>query len=66
MQDITFNNYIYFYLLENLIAFINHKQYLIINAKYYSSRMNNVHMMSPADMSASTQSHMANIILFEF
>ena len=44
-----------FNLLENLIAFINHKSYLITNAKYYSSRMNNVHTMSPANMSAAMQ-----------
>ena len=53
---LSFNNDIYiFSLLENLVAFINHKYYLIINTKYYSSRMNNVHTMSPADMLAAPQ-----------
>ena len=47
--------YIYFFnLLENFIAFINHKYYLIINAKYYSSTMNNAHT-SPANLSAAPQ-----------
>ena len=56
MWHISFNNDIYiFNLLENFIAFINHKHYLIINTKYYSSRVNNAHTMSPADMSAALQ-----------
>ena len=56
MQHISFNNDIYiFNLLENLIAFINHKHYLIINTKYYSLRMNNAHTMSPANMLATLQ-----------
>ena len=56
MQHTLFNNDIYiFNLLENLIAFINYKHYLIINAKYYSSRMNNVHSMSLTNMLAAPQ-----------
>ena len=67
MWHILFNNDIYFNLLENLIAFINHKHYLIITTKYYSSRVNNVHTMSPADMlAAPTKVVWPNRILFEF
>ena len=41
-----------FNLLENFADIINHNHILIISAKYHSSNMNNVHIMSPADMSA--------------
>ena len=44
-----------FNLLKNLNSFINVKQSQIINAKYYSSRMNNAHTMSLANMSAAPQ-----------
>ena len=47
--------YIYFSLLEILVDINNHKHYLIINAKYHSSKINNVHTMSLANMSAALQ-----------
>ena len=56
MWHISFNNDIHiFNLLENLIAFINHKHYIIINTKNYSSRVNNAHTMSLANMLAAPQ-----------
>ena len=44
-----------FNLLENFVDIINYKHYLIISIKYHSSNMNDVHTMSPADMSAALQ-----------
>ena len=41
-----------FSLLEILVDINNNKHYLIINAKYQSSKMNNVHTMSLANMLA--------------
>ena len=44
---------IYFFnLLEILVDIINHKHYLVTNAKYHSSKINNAYTMSPANMSA--------------
>ena len=45
----------YLSLLEILVDINNHKHYLIINAKYHSSKINNAHTMSPADMLAAPQ-----------
>ena len=39
-------------LLEILVDIINHKHYLVTNAKYHSSNINNAHTMSLANMSA--------------
>ena len=55
MWYIMFHKYIYFSLLEILVDINNHKHYLIINAKYHNSKINNVHTMSLADMSATLQ-----------
>ena len=56
MQNVIFSKYIYtFNLLEILVNIINHKHYLIANAKYHSSKINNLHTMSLADMSAAPQ-----------
>ena len=52
MQNIIISNYIYSGLLEILININNHKHYLIINAKFHSSMINNAHTMSPADILA--------------
>ena len=50
-----FSNYIYSSLLEILVDINNCKHYLIINAKFHSSKINNVHTMSPASMLAAPQ-----------
>ena len=57
MWYIIFSKYIYIYfsLLEILVDINNHKHYLIINAKYHSSKINNAHTMSLANMSAAPQ-----------
>ena len=55
MWNIIFSKYIYFNLLEILVYISNHKHYLIINAKFHSSKINNAHTMSLADMSAAPQ-----------
>ena len=55
MQYIVFSNYIYSSLLEILVNINNHKHYLIINAKFHSSKINNAHTMSLANMSATPQ-----------
>ena len=41
-----------FNLLEILVYISNHKHYLIINAKFNSSKINNAHTMPLADISA--------------
>ena len=51
MQYIIISNYIYSGLLEILVNNNNHKHY----AKFHSSTINNVHTMSPANMSAAPQ-----------
>ena len=55
MRYIIFSNYIYSSLLEILVNINNHKLYLIINAKYHISKINNAHTMSPANMLAAPQ-----------
>ena len=55
MWYIIISNYIYSGLLEILVNNNNHKHYLIINAKFQSSMINNEHTMSLADMSATPQ-----------
>ena len=55
MQYIIVSNYIYSGLLEILVNINNHKHYLIINAKFYSSMINNAHTMSLANMLAALQ-----------
>ena len=62
----SINIYIYFSLLEILVDINNHKYHLIINAKYQSFKINNVHTMSLADMLAALQRSYANSILFKF
>ena len=57
---------IYLSLLEILVDINNHKHYLIINAKYHSSKINNAYTMSLSDMSAAHKSHTADNILFKF
>ena len=52
MQYIIISNYIYSGLLEIVVNNNNHKHYLIINAKFHSSTINNVHTMSLANMLA--------------
>ena len=49
MQYIIFNK---FSLLEILVNINNHKHYLIINSKFHSPKINNVHTMSLYDMLA--------------
>ena len=55
MQYIIFHKYIFFSLLGILVDINNHKHYLILNAKYHSSKINNTHTMSPANMLATPQ-----------
>ena len=55
MQCIIVSNYIYSGLLEILVNINNHKHYLIINAKFHSSTINNVHAVSLYNMSAIPQ-----------
>ena len=55
MWYIIVSNYLYFGLLEILVNINNHKHYLIINAKFHSSMINNAHTMSPANMLATPQ-----------
>ena len=55
MQYIVVSNYIYSDLLGILVNINNHIHYLIINAKFHSSTINNAHTMSPANMSAAPQ-----------
>ena len=55
MQYIIISNYIYSGLLEILVNINNHKHFLIINAKFHSCMINNVHTMSLADMLATLQ-----------
>ena len=50
MQYISKFNYI-----RNLVHISDHQYHLIINAKFHSSMINNVHTMSPADKSAAPQ-----------
>ena len=47
MQSIMLN---IFNLIENFLDIISNKHYLIICAKYYSSGMNDVHTVYPADI----------------
>ena len=55
MWYIIISNNIYSGLLEILVNINNHKHYLIINAKFHSSTINNAHTMSAAGMSATPQ-----------
>ena len=52
MQYILSSNFNY---IRNVVYTSDQKYCLIINAKFYSSMINNVHTMSPADMSATLQ-----------
>ena len=47
MCYIIVSNYIYSGVLEILVNINNHKHYLIINAKFHNSTINNAHTMSP-------------------
>ena len=49
------SKYTYSGLLEILVNINSHKHYLIINAKFHSATINNVHTMSLADMLAAPQ-----------
>ena len=55
MWYIIVSNYIFSGLLEISVNINNYKHYLIINAKFDSSTINNVHTMSPANMLAALQ-----------
>ena len=55
MWYIIVSNYIYSGLLEILANINNHKHYLIINARFHSSMINNAHTMSLANISAAPQ-----------
>ena len=56
MQYIIISKYIYIInLLEILVYISDHKHHLIINAKFHSSKINNVHTMSPANILAIPQ-----------
>ena len=55
MWYIIVSNYIYSSLLEILVNIINYKHYLIINAKFQSSTINNEHTMSLVDMLVAPQ-----------